>query len=223
MFRLLVIGVLNSPNATNTKPDKSPKQFKSNRPLKIININFRSIKNKKPDLDFLIDSVQPDIIIGTETWLDPSVNSSEYFSPDIYTVYRNDRPPNKKGQSHGGVLITINSKIPSTSLPELQTNCEMVWAEVTICNARKLLVCSYYRPHPDDDTSLPLLNDSLSRINPNSKSIVVVGGDFNLDYMDWDIPSVITGLLRTTKMQISLQVTITMVKISLLIYEACCK
>ena len=39
----------------------------------------------------------------------------------------------------------------------------------------------------------PLLNDSLSHINPNSKSIVVVGGDFNLGYMDWDIPSVITG------------------------------
>ena len=183
----------NDQTTTNTKPDKNPKQFKSNRPLKIININFRSIKNKKPELDFLIDSIQPDIIIGTETWLDPSVNSSEYFSPESFTVYRNDRAPNKRGQSHGGVLIAINSNIPSTSIPELQTKCEMVWAEVTISNARKLLICSYYRPEPDDTTSLPLLNESLSRINPNSKSIIVVGGDFNLGYMDWDIPCVITG------------------------------
>ena len=90
-------------------------------------------------------------------------------------------------------MIAINSNIPSTSLPELQTNCEMVWAEVTISNARKLLVCSYYRPHPDDDTSLPPLNESLNRITPNSKSIIVVGGDFNLDHMNWDIPSIITG------------------------------
>ena len=183
--------MLNNQTATNTKPEK--KKFKSNRPLKILNINFRSIKNKKPDLDILLDSVQPDIIIGTETWLDPSVNSSEFFSPDNFTVYRNDRPQNKRGQSHGGVLIAINSNIPSTSLPELQTNCEMVWAEVTISNARKLLVCSYYRPHPDDDISLPLLNESLNRINPNSKSIIVVGGDFNLGHMNWDIPSIITG------------------------------
>ena len=72
------VGMLNNQTATNTKPEKSPKQFKSNRPLKILNINFRSIKNKKPDLDILLDSVQPDIIIGTETWLDPSVTSSEF-------------------------------------------------------------------------------------------------------------------------------------------------
>ena len=185
--------MLKNQTATNTKPEKSPKQFKSNRPLKILNINFRSIKNKKPDLDILLDSVQLDIIIGTETWLDPSVNSSEFFSLDNFTVYRNDRPQNKRGQSHGGVLIAINSIIPSTSLPELQTNCEMVWAEVTISNARKLLVCSYYRPHQDDDTSLPLLNESLNRMNPNSKSIIVVRGDFNLGHMNWDIPSIITG------------------------------
>ena len=94
----------------------------------------------------------------------------------------------KRGQSHGGVLIAINSNIPSTSLPELQTNCEMVWAEVTISNSRKLLVCSNYRPHQDNDTSLPLLNEPLNLIKPNSKSIIVVGGDFNLG-----IPSIITG------------------------------
>ena len=75
----------------------------------------------------------------------------------------------------------------------------MVWAELTISNARKLLVCFCYRPHPDDDTSLPLLNESLCRINPNSKSIVIVGGEFNLGYMkashlcSKNIPSVITG------------------------------
>ena len=63
----------------------------------------------------------------------------------------------------------------------------------SISNARKLLVCSFYRPNPDDDTSLPLLNESLSRINPNCKSVVIVGGDFNLGYIDWSVPSVITG------------------------------
>ena len=63
----------------------------------------------------------------------------------------------------------------------------------SISNARKPLVCSFYRPNPDDDTSLPLLNESLSRINPSCKSVVIVGGDFNLGYMDWSVPSVITG------------------------------
>jgi hypothetical protein len=51
---------------------------------------------------------------------------------------------------------------------ELKTNCEMVWAELTISNARKCQICAY----PDDDISLEPLSQSLSRINPSSKSVI---------------------------------------------------
>ena len=58
-----------------------------NRPLKIISLNFQSIKNKnKPELDLLLDTTKPDIIIGAETWLDPSISSSEYFPASRYTA-----------------------------------------------------------------------------------------------------------------------------------------
>ena len=43
-----------------------------------------------------------------------------------------------------------------------------------------------YRPHPDDDISLEPLSQSLSRINPSSKSVIIVGRDFNLGHMDWE-------------------------------------
>ena len=36
-------------------------------------MNFQSLKNKKPDLLEIIDSVKPDIIMGTETWLDRNI------------------------------------------------------------------------------------------------------------------------------------------------------
>jgi hypothetical protein len=72
---------------------------------KIVNINFQSIKNKKTELDILLDTTKPDVIIGTETWLDPTISSYEYFPQDQFTVYKTDRPPNKQGQSHGGLLI----------------------------------------------------------------------------------------------------------------------
>ena len=64
-----------------------------NRPLRIISLNFQSIKNKKPELDLLLDTTKPDVIIGTETWLDSSISSSEYFPASRYNVYRRDRPP----------------------------------------------------------------------------------------------------------------------------------
>ena len=107
-----------------------------NRPLRIISLNFQSIKNKKPELDLLLDTTKPDIIIGTETWLDSSISSSEYFPASRCTVYRRDRPPNSKEHSHGGVLIAINSEFDSTctEVNSLQTDCEIVCVELTIQN-----------------------------------------------------------------------------------------
>lgn len=127
-------------------------QYKSgNTRLRFLNLNVQSIKNKKPELDEIIHSSKPDIILGTETWLDPSIPSHEYFLTDDYVVYRKDR--NTRNQSHGGVLIAISSSILSAEVPELQTDCENIWAEVNISNARKPVIGCYYRP-PSDDESL---------------------------------------------------------------------
>ena len=105
-------------------------------------------------------------------------------------MYRRDRPPNSKGQSHGGVLIAVNSEFESAEVNSLQTDCEIVLA---IQNSRKLLLSSFYRPQPNDDVSIEKLNQSLRRLNPNSKSIIIVSGDFNLSHIDWTSSSIIPG------------------------------
>ena len=38
----------------------------------------------------IVDSVKPDVLIATETWLSTSISSSEFFPPG-YNVYRKDR------------------------------------------------------------------------------------------------------------------------------------
>ena len=38
----------------------------------------------------MVDSVKPDIIVGTESWLRPDIMNSEIF-PSNYTVYRRDK------------------------------------------------------------------------------------------------------------------------------------
>jgi hypothetical protein len=56
---------------------------------KILVINFQSVKNKKEELCNPIDSSNPSMIIGTETWLQKDISSSEIF-PDSYTVTTDD-------------------------------------------------------------------------------------------------------------------------------------
>ncbi len=59
--------------------------------LHVLNINFQSIRRKGASLETVIDATDPDIILGTETWLDSSVASSEFLPNYLgYEVRRRD-------------------------------------------------------------------------------------------------------------------------------------
>ena len=58
--------------------------------LSVLVLNCQSVVSKKADLICLVEVTNPDIIIASETWLKPSINSSE-FLPLNYTAYRKDR------------------------------------------------------------------------------------------------------------------------------------
>ncbi|CAC5406308.1 unnamed protein product [Mytilus coruscus] len=104
------------------KQDKSPNSV----PVKMLTVNFQSIKSKQGLVTNLVESTKPYIVLGTETWIDSSVKDNQIFPPN-YNFYRNDR--NMKGD---GVLIAINNDHLSIPVPELQTNCEIVRAKISL-------------------------------------------------------------------------------------------
>ena len=83
-----------NPSLSNVNPNK----------LKIIVINCQSIKNKKADFCSTLASTEPDVIIGTESWLTPDITNTEYF-PSTFKTYRH-YPTDQRG---GGVFVSVIS------------------------------------------------------------------------------------------------------------------
>ena len=62
----------------------------------------------------MITSLQADVVIGNESWLDPSIKSSEVF-PDGFNSYRRDRP----GGRGAGVFLLVSQLYESHQPEEL--------------------------------------------------------------------------------------------------------
>ncbi|CAG2242433.1 unnamed protein product [Mytilus edulis] len=56
---------------------------KNKKALRTLIINFQSIKNKRTELPILIETANPDKIIGTETWLSNNIGSREFFHQNL--------------------------------------------------------------------------------------------------------------------------------------------
>ena len=84
----------------------------------------------------------------------------------MYNVYRRDRPQDGNGanSNYVGVLIAILKEFISSVIKELQTDCEIVWAEINIAGTKEIIIGSYYRPPSDDGKSLDNLDESLNRL-----------------------------------------------------------
>ena len=60
------------------------------KPLVLLQVNCRSICNKILEFWNLINSYNPDVVIGMESWLSEEINNAEVFMDD-YITFRRDR------------------------------------------------------------------------------------------------------------------------------------
>ena len=74
---------MHSSTPDNTK--KSAKKSNTGSTLRIVNVNFQSIKTKQGQLYNMLDSIKPDIICGTETWIDNSIKVKFSLQDTTYT------------------------------------------------------------------------------------------------------------------------------------------
>ena len=169
------------PNHASTPSTASKPNKQNYRPLRLVNINFRSARGKKPDIINMIESVQPDVIIGTETHLDKNIPDSEFLPPN-YKAHRKDR--NKDG---GGVLIALKGDLfmNSTRVPELETDCEILWVKLKINDSTDHHICAYYRPHTGDIVSFSNFETSIMKASSRGNPKLVIAGDLNFPDCNW--------------------------------------
>ena len=177
-----------SPKPQNHTAKNKPKTRRAKHTLKVLVINFQSIKNKVSQLAASLDLHRPDIVIGTETWLNPSVLNSEIFPPN-YTMIRKDRK-----DSHGGVLIALKNDLIGTHRVDFDSECETVWVQVQLTGSKTLTIGAFYRP-PDQKSPQYLgeLRKSLSKLKNSHKGNVWLAGDFNMGDIDWGNQTVQAG------------------------------
>ena len=150
--------------------------------LNCLSLNARSIVNKTLDLHGrLSGDIKYDLVAITETWLDCSINTSEIF-PNCFMVHRKD-----SSRHAGGVLLAYGVVLSCVRREDFETNCELLWCEVTVCNPKKsMLVEVYYRPPATDIAYLEELGKSLSLIEESGNNLdIVLLGDFNLPNISW--------------------------------------
>ena len=96
---------------------------------------------------------------------------------------RKDRNSKARG---GGVFIAVRQHYDMTLLPDLETNCEILWAKVQISASKSLTLGCFYRPPDSKISTSEELVKSLDLMPKNSNQTIVLGGDFNLPGIDWD-------------------------------------
>ena len=123
-------------SSTPNPPNRTRHTIRStafNRPLRIVNINFQSCKNKLQELQHIAHSVKPDVIIGTETW----PTTFYYFKRNFQTrngLHTLQEIPIK--QSIWGVLIAVRGELVSSVCPDLDTDCELLCVQIDLIGAK---------------------------------------------------------------------------------------
>lgn len=165
--------------------------YQKKRNLRILTVNYRSIKDKQSEYKAAITYIKPDIICGTESWLKgekpgknptkDTIKSSELFSNN-YTAYRNDR-----GTLGGGVFVVVHNDIIAVENPELVTTCEVEWIKIQLKDRTEQLIGSFYMPHRNME-DVKELEKSLNLVS-NKKNIILTG-EFNCPDINWDTMTV---------------------------------
>lgn len=157
-----------------------------NKPKKLMYVNIQGLvtENSRKKLDYLSEMLNESNVIIlnlTETWLNKHIKDDVKI--EGYEIIRTDRETRQKG----GVAIYITNRLTNIIVDQYSNDvCEMVAIEIP---ASKIINIVVYRP---PKTTSDKFEDILKRIDNlletkmNSHTTVILNGDFNFPFIEWE-------------------------------------
>ena len=151
--------------------------------------NARSICNKLPDLQLLIDCDCYDIVAITESWLNARscITNSMLDVSNRYSIFRSDRD-----SLGGGVCLLVSKKLKCINVPVIMDGnlCELVCVDIHSSYAvTRFILC--YRPPRCNQLNMFGNNKiirAIERLLEVTHSVVILG-DLNLPDVNWEVSS----------------------------------
>ena len=165
-----------TPNTANVSTILNDLRVRNYNKVIIGNLNINSISSKFDQLKSIVQG-KIDILVLTETKLDESFPTSQFFIDGYSEPYRMDR--NRNG---GGILIYIREDIPSKKLNRhnFPSDIEGMFLEINLRKSKWLLFGSYHPPSQVDDYYLKFVGRALDIYNDFYNKFLLIG-DFNIE------------------------------------------
>ena len=113
---------IGSPRYTSS-PNQRTSTPLSNKKVRLLVINFQSLRSKRECFWAMLEYCEPDIILASETWLNPTIAEQEVLPESYRFVARKYRP----NSSHGGVAIIVKHDLETSEI-DVQVTTELVAA-----------------------------------------------------------------------------------------------
>ena len=89
----------------------------------------------------------------------------------------------------GGVFVATSDRIIFYEIPDLDTDCEMIWAGLLFSCSKPHYLASFHKPHNTTSQPLEALASSYTKLialHRRSSPDIIIGGDFNLPGIDME-------------------------------------
>ena len=70
-------------------------------------------------------------------------------------------------------------------MPELDTDCELVWTKMNLKGNGNIYICTYYHRNVTEEESIRNFETSVTRASAINNAILIIGGNMNFPGWNW--------------------------------------